>query len=71
MLVLEERIWAIISALRGRWRDVSDESLRAGNRKQALVPAGAVVLEPVGTAPGLVLPGRRRPVRARAARAAG
>ena len=53
---LEERIWAIISALRGRWRDVSDESLRAGNRKQALVPAGAVVLEPVGTAPGLVLP---------------
>ena len=37
---LEERIWGIISALRGRWRDVSDESLRAGNRKQALVPRG-------------------------------
>ena len=53
---LEERIWAIISALRGRWRDVSDESLRAGNRKQALVPRGAAVLEPVGTAPGLVVP---------------
>jgi nicotinamide-nucleotide amidase len=53
---LEERIWGIISALRGRWRDVSDESLRAGNRKQALVPSGAVVLEPVGTAPGLVVP---------------
>jgi nicotinamide-nucleotide amidase len=36
---------------------VSDESLRAGNRKQALVPRGAAVLEPVGTAPGLVVPG--------------
>jgi nicotinamide-nucleotide amidase len=53
---LEERIWVIISALRGRWRDVSDESLRAGNRKQALVPREATVLEPVGTAPGLVVP---------------
>jgi nicotinamide-nucleotide amidase len=53
---LEERIWAIISALRGRWRDVTEESLRAGNRKQALVPRGAAVLEPVGTAPGLVVP---------------
>jgi competence/damage-inducible protein CinA-like protein len=55
---LEERIWARISSLRGRWRDVSDEALRAGNRKQALVPRGATVLEPVGTAPGLVVPPR-------------
>jgi nicotinamide-nucleotide amidase len=31
--------------------------MRAGTRKQALVPAGAVVLEPVGTAPGLVVSG--------------
>ena len=53
---LEERIWGIISALRGRWRDVDEASLRAGNRKQALVPRGATVLEPVGTAPGLVVP---------------
>jgi nicotinamide-nucleotide amidase len=52
---LEERIWAIISGFRGRWQDVSEESLRAGNRKQALVPRGATVLEPVGTAPGLVV----------------
>jgi nicotinamide-nucleotide amidase len=59
---LEERIWAIISALRGRWRDVSHESLRAGNRKQALVPRGAAVLEPVGTAPGLVVPVEGGPV---------
>ena len=42
--------------------------MRAGARKQAFVPVGAAVLEPVGTAPGLlvgarplvaVLPGRR------------
>jgi nicotinamide-nucleotide amidase len=30
--------------------------MRAGNRKQAMVPEGATVLEPVGTAPGLVVP---------------
>ena len=59
---LEERIWARISALSGRWRDVSDEALRAGNRKQALVPRGASVLEPVGTAPGLVVPVAGGPV---------
>lgn len=53
---LEERIWRIISGFRARWRDVTEESLRAGNRKQALVPRGAAVLEPVGTAPGLVVP---------------
>ena len=65
---LEGRIWAIISELRGRWRDVDEASLRAGNRKQALVPRGAMVMEPVGTAPGLVVAGRAR--RSRAARAA-
>ena len=30
------------------------DALRAATRKQALVPVGATVLEPVGTAPGLV-----------------
>ena len=54
---LEERIWAIVARLRGRWRDVEESSLRAGARKQAQVPRGAGVLEPVGTAPGLVVPG--------------
>ncbi len=33
-----------------------EDALRAGNRKQAMVPDGATVLEPVGTAPGLVVP---------------
>jgi nicotinamide-nucleotide amidase len=54
---LEERVWAIVSRLRARFRDASEEGMRAGARKQALVPEGALVLEPVGTAPGLVVPG--------------
>jgi nicotinamide-nucleotide amidase len=54
---LEQRIWQIVARLRGRWPDASDEGMRAGARKQALVPEGAVVLEPVGTAPGLVVAG--------------
>jgi nicotinamide-nucleotide amidase len=53
---LEERIWAVIERLRSRWTDVDEAALRVGNRKQALVPRGAEVLEPVGTAPGLVVP---------------
>ena len=55
---LEGRIRAILERLRGRWRNVDEAAMRAGNRKQALVPEGAVVLEPVGTAPGLVVPGQ-------------
>jgi nicotinamide-nucleotide amidase len=58
---LEERVWEIVSRMRGRWRDASEEGMRAGARKQALVPAGAVVLEPVGTAPGLVVVGDEVP----------
>jgi nicotinamide-nucleotide amidase len=37
--------------------DPFEEAMRSGNRKQAMVPDGAAVLEPVGTAPGLVVPG--------------
>jgi len=54
---LEERIWAIVTRLR-RGSRTDEPSMRAGSRKQALVPAGATVLEPVGTAPGLVVPPR-------------
>jgi nicotinamide-nucleotide amidase len=53
---LEERIAEILRPLRSRWPDLSEETIRASNRKQAIVPAGAVVLDPVGTAPGLVVP---------------
>jgi nicotinamide-nucleotide amidase len=54
---LEGRIRAILERLRARWRNVDEDAMRAGNRKQATVPHGAAVLEPVGTAPGLVVPG--------------
>jgi nicotinamide-nucleotide amidase len=53
---LEGRIWTILERLRARWPDLDDEAVRRSNRKQALVPEGATVLEPVGTAPGLVVP---------------
>jgi nicotinamide-nucleotide amidase len=53
---LEERIWAILQRLSSRWRNISEDAIRSANRKQAIVPAGATVLEPVGTAPGLVVP---------------
>jgi len=53
---LEGRIWRILEGLTRRWPDLDEESIRAANRKQAVVPVGATVLEPVGTAPGLVVP---------------
>src|SRR4051812_43107088 len=53
---LEGRIWAILQRLSRRWTEISEDAVRAANRKQALVPVGATVLEPVGTAPGLVVP---------------
>src|SRR3984893_2197878 len=34
------------------------ESVRAATRKQAMIPVGAHVLDPVGTAPGVVVPGK-------------
>lgn len=53
---LEQRIAEILKPLSKRWPDLDQEAVRAANRKQAVVPAGAAVLEPVGTAPGLVVP---------------
>lgn len=55
---LEERIAKILSSLTGRWPNIDMDAVQAGNRKQALVPEGATVLEPVGTAPGIVVPPR-------------
>jgi len=61
----ERRIGDIIerlSANRG-WR-MDPEATAAGTRKQAMVPEGAEVLAPAGTAPGLVVPaaeGRQQP----------
>jgi competence/damage-inducible protein CinA-like protein len=54
---LEQRIAAIVDRLMARrGRRADPEATAAGVRKQARVPAGATVLEPVGTAPGLVVP---------------
>ncbi|MGH2849524.1 MAG: competence/damage-inducible protein A [Solirubrobacteraceae bacterium] len=53
---LEERIAAIVLSVRARWPHLSEEAIRAANRKQAVVPEGATVIEPVGTAPALVVP---------------
>jgi competence/damage-inducible protein CinA-like protein len=52
---LEERIAEILRPLLSRWPDLDPDAIRVSNRKQAVVPAGATILEPVGTAPGLVV----------------
>jgi nicotinamide-nucleotide amidase len=57
---LEERIAEILRRLMARrpgWDADNFESVRAANRKQAMVPVGAEILEPVGTAPGVVVAG--------------
>jgi nicotinamide-nucleotide amidase len=52
---LEGRIAEILRPLMARWPDLDPEAVLLSNRKQAVIPAGADVLEPVGTAPGLVV----------------
>ena len=41
-----------------RFTDVDFDAVRVANRKQAMVPAGAHIIDPVGTAPGVVVPGK-------------
>ena len=53
---LEERIAEILRPLAKRWPDLDMDAVLAANRKQAVIPRGATILEPVGTAPGLVVP---------------
>jgi nicotinamide-nucleotide amidase len=53
---LDARIEAILQPMMSRWRGIDPEAVRAGTRKQATVPEGAAVLNPVGTAPGAVVP---------------
>jgi nicotinamide-nucleotide amidase len=52
---LERRIGEIIARFARRW-NLDPKALEFANRKQAMVPEGAVALDPVGTAPGLVVP---------------
>jgi nicotinamide-nucleotide amidase len=62
-MVLDEGVEAkIAEILRGFARrfDFDEEAVLAANRKQAMVPEGAIALDPVGTAPGLVVPAGER-----------
>jgi len=52
---LEGRIARIVAPLLERFPGIDPAAVSAGTRKQAVVPEGATVLEPVGTAPGLVV----------------
>ena len=69
---LEERILAILRRHRARWRLYSEEAMRAGNRKQAVIPAGRD--DPRAgrdrARARRAARGRRRSARRRAARAA-
>jgi nicotinamide-nucleotide amidase len=60
-LVLDAEVETkIAEILRGFARrggfDFDEEAIMEANRKQAMVPEGAIALDPVGTAPGLVVP---------------
>jgi nicotinamide-nucleotide amidase len=54
---LEATIADILKRLMQRRGGVDFDAVMAANRKQAMVPVGAEILTPVGTAPGVVVPG--------------
>ncbi|HUA75169.1 MAG TPA: competence/damage-inducible protein A [Solirubrobacteraceae bacterium] len=53
---LEQRIAKIVAPLAERYPQLDVKAIEVGTGKQATIPAGATVLDPVGTAPGLVVP---------------
>jgi nicotinamide-nucleotide amidase len=55
----EEKIATILRNF-ARSFDFDEEAVREANRKQAMVPEGAIPLDPVGTAPGLIVPAEDR-----------
>ncbi|MBO0848297.1 MAG: competence/damage-inducible protein A [Pseudonocardia sp.] len=57
-LVVDAEVEARIAEILRKWaarHGFAGDALTAANRKQATVPVGATVLDPVGTAPGLVV----------------
>jgi nicotinamide-nucleotide amidase len=52
---MEEKIATILRNFARRF-DFDEEAVREANRKQAMVPEGSTPLDPIGTAPGLVVP---------------
>jgi nicotinamide-nucleotide amidase len=60
---MEAKIAAILRRFaRNRGFKFDEAAVMESNRKQAMVPEGAVALDPVGTAPGLVVPAGERVV---------
>ena len=55
---LEEKIAGILKPLMARFSHWDFDAVRSANRKQALVPEGSFIIDPVGTAPGVVVPGK-------------
>jgi nicotinamide-nucleotide amidase len=55
---LENKIANILKKLMAHFNPENFDAVRAANRKQAMIPAGSQVLDPVGTAPGVVVPGK-------------
>jgi nicotinamide-nucleotide amidase len=58
---VEEKIEAILRNFARSFK-FDPEAVREANRKQAIVPEGSIALDPVGTAPGLVVPADGRVV---------
>jgi nicotinamide-nucleotide amidase len=58
---IEEKIAEILRGFARRF-NFDEEAVLEANRKQAMVPEGATPLDPVGTAPGLVVPAGRQVV---------
>jgi len=58
---MEEKIATILRNFARRF-DFDLEAVREANRKQAMIPEGSIPLDPVGTAPGLVVPADGRVV---------
>jgi nicotinamide-nucleotide amidase len=52
---MEEKIARILRGFARRLR-LNEDAVRAANRKQAMIPEGATAIDPVGTAPGMVVP---------------
>ena len=52
---VEEKIAAVLRGFARRF-NFDPEAVREANRKQAVIPEGSIALDPVGTAPGLVVP---------------
>jgi nicotinamide-nucleotide amidase len=58
---VEEKIAEVLRGFARRFK-FDQQAVLAANRKQAMVPEGATPLDPVGTAPGLVVPDGERAI---------